>query len=184
MASSSLKLPNKLYAIFQWRSLKTRLTIFMLLILLTGIWSLYYSSSRMLREDMRHMLSEQQFSTISIMANQINQELTDRSKLIEEIASGISPAMLGNAATMKKYLEDRLGLQMMFNGGVSVSRLDGLVIADFPTVQGRIGTNYMDREWMPETLKGKTTIGKPVMGKTMHAPIFVIATPIRDTRVM
>jgi len=168
--------------IFQWRSLKTRMTLFTLTVFLIGIWSLAFYASRMLREDMQRLLGEQQFSTVSIIAADINTELDNRLRAMGKAAARITPAILGNAASMQVFLEDRPALESMFSGGIYVTRLNGAVIADFPTVIGRIGTNYMDREWMAEVLKGKSTIGKPVMGKTLHAPVFVVAVPIRDTK--
>jgi hypothetical protein len=111
--------------------------------------------------------------------------MDDRMKALKNVATRITPAILNNTASMQTFLEDRPALESMFSGGVYVTRSDGTVIADFPTVIGRIGINYMDymdREWMAEVLKGKPAIGKPVMGKTLHAPVFVIAEPIRDTK--
>jgi hypothetical protein len=52
-------------AIFQWRSLKTRVTIFTLTFFLLGFWSLAFYSSIMLQKDMEHASGEQQFSTVS-----------------------------------------------------------------------------------------------------------------------
>jgi hypothetical protein len=50
--------------IFQWRSLKTRVTIFTLAIFLVSLWSLAFYAGRMLRQDMQRLLGEQQFSTV------------------------------------------------------------------------------------------------------------------------
>jgi len=71
--------------IFQWRSLKTRVTLFTLAIFLLGIWSLAFYASRMLREDTGRLLGEQQFSTASFMAAEVNGEMDDRLKALEKL---------------------------------------------------------------------------------------------------
>ncbi|MFZ4441666.1 MAG: cache domain-containing protein, partial [Syntrophales bacterium] len=167
--------------IFQWRSLRTKLTLLTLAIFLTGIWSLAFYASQTLRRNMKQALGEQQFSTVSIIAEDINDELNTRLKTIEMMAEKITPTMLGNASATQAFLDSRITFKLLFNYGVIVARLDGIVIADLP-ISGRIGVNYSDRDWMIEALKGKTVIGKPVMGKTSHSPILPYAAPIRDTQ--
>ena len=169
--------------IFQWRSLKTRVTLFTLAIFLIGIWALALYASRMLREDMQRLLGEQQFSVVSFMATEINHELDDRLRALETIAGSVSPALLSNMAALQVLLEQRPVLQSLFNGGVTALGLDGTAIADVPLSAGRIGVNYMDVDVTASALReGKSTISRPIMGKKLRAPVFVMAVPIRDTR--
>ena len=74
---------------FQRRSLKTRVTLFTLVIFVGSIWLLAFYTSRTLREDMQRLLGEQQFSTASIVAAQINDELVSRLSGLERIAEAI-----------------------------------------------------------------------------------------------
>lgn len=182
MTTTTSRPPTTLNAIFHWRSLRTRVTLSTLAIFLIGIWSLTSYTSLMQREDMRRLLGEQMFSTVTIIAADINDDLDDRLKALEEAAGRITPAMLGNAATMQTFLEDRIALFRMFNGGLFVARLDGTAIADVPVSAGRIGVNYSDRDWVVEILKGKSIIAAPVMGRKLKAPVIPIAAPIRDTK--
>ena len=65
-------------------SLKTKLTIFVSAIVLISIWSMAFYASQVLQKDMYHFLGEQQFTTASIVASQINQELDDRFKSYDQ----------------------------------------------------------------------------------------------------
>ncbi|MEI6314089.1 MAG: histidine kinase dimerization/phosphoacceptor domain -containing protein [Syntrophus sp. (in: bacteria)] len=168
-------------AIFPWRSLKTKVTLFTLVIFLAGIWSLAFYASYTLQSDLEHLLGDQQFSTVSIIASDLNQELEDRIKALEIIAAKITPAMLGNAASMQTFLESHASFPILFNYGGIVLRLDGVAIAEVPN-HGRIGVNYRDRDYMIPVLKGKTTISEAVVGKTSHAPFFSMLVPIRDPK--
>jgi hemerythrin-like metal-binding protein/PAS domain S-box-containing protein len=162
-------------------SLKTRITLTTLLVFVLGIWSLAFYASRMLRVDMEKMLGEQQFSTVSMVATEVNEELGDRLKALEAVAGKISPGLLDNPVALQKFLEDRPAIESLFNAGLFITGVDGTAIADIPLSAGRIGINYMDRDSMVRALKeGMPTIGKPNIGKKQQIPVFVMAVPIRD----
>jgi PAS domain S-box-containing protein len=171
------------WKIIQWRSLNTRVTIFTLIIFVVSLWSLAFYATRMLRTDMERQLGEQQFSTVSLVATDINWELDDRLKALEAVAGRVRPTLLGNPAALQIHLEERLGLLQMFNGGTFVTGIDGTAIASIPISVGRIGVNYLDRDFIIAALKeGKPAIGKPAMGKLLKSPVFVMAVPIRDAQ--
>jgi PAS domain S-box-containing protein len=171
------------FNIFHLRSLKTKLTLFTLVIFLIGIWSLAAYSSRMLQEDMQHMLSNQQFSTVSLLAAKVNQEIDGRLRALEKIAGGISPTILDNTVALQTFLEQHILLQSLFNGGVFVTGIDGTATASIPLSAERAGRDYMDRDYIAAALReGKSTVGRPVMGRALTSPVFVTAAPIRDAR--
>lgn len=165
----------------QWQSLKTRVTFFTLAIFVIGLWSLAFYASRMLREDMQRVLGEQQFSTVSILAAGINDELDGRLKALEQVAARVTPAILGDTPALQTLLEQIPVFQGLFNGGTFATRLDGIATASIPRSAGRFGVNYMDRDYIAAALNnGKSTVGKPVQGKVLHAPVIALATPIRN----
>ena len=163
------------------RSLKTRVTLFTLAIFVISIWSLAFYASQSLREDMKRLLSDQQFSTASIVATEINEEMRDRMIALETMAKNVTPALLGQPVALQALLEQRSLLQVLFNGGAFVTRLDGMAVASVPLSAGRAGINFMDRDYVVGAIKeGKGTIGKPLMGLFIKSPLFAMAVPIRD----
>lgn len=166
---------------FLARSLKTRVTLFTLAIFLAGIWSLAYYASRMLREDMQRLLGEQQQATLSLVAAQINQGLEMRLGALGRVANTAAPVMLSGSAALQTFLEQRPVLQSLFNGGVIAYQADGTAIAEVPSSAGRVGVNYMEIDTIAAALKeGRSTIGQPVMGKKLLAPVFGMTAPIRN----
>ena len=164
-------------------SLKTRITLTMLAIFLASLWSLSFYASRMLREDMERQLGEQQFSTASMIAGMVNRELEARFKALEHVASLAAPAMQDGPPALQALLEQRADLQYLFNGAVAVHDRDGTIIADFPVLAGRRGLNYMDTDVIAAALKeGRSSVGKPIIGKTLKSPVFGMAVPIRDAQ--
>ena len=99
-----------------WQSLKTRITLATLLIFITGIWLLSFLASHMLRRDMERMLSEQQISTASIVAAQVNRELEGRLKALELVANSARPAIQAGPEAAQNSIGQRPALQTLFNG--------------------------------------------------------------------
>ncbi|MFZ4625795.1 MAG: PAS domain-containing protein, partial [Rhodoferax sp.] len=166
-----------------WRqSLGTRAIVITLAVFVLNLWALSFYVSHLLQVDMQRVLGEQQFQTVSFVATEINDELTDRLVALEHIAKNMDERLVSQPAALQATLEQRPLLQLMFNGGIFATDASGTAIADVPLSTGRIGTNYIDRESVSVPLKtGKTVIGRPAMGKKLGAPIFSIVTPIRST---
>jgi len=167
----------------QWRSLKTRVTLLMLAIFVISIWSLALIASRMLRDDMQLTLGEQQFSTVSLAAAQVNGEMQLRLDALESAAKDITPQILGSTAAMQTLLRQRPVLQVLFNGGTWATRMDGIAMAEAPPTADRMGVNFMDRDHISRALKeGKASVGRPVMGRALRSPVIGMAVPLRDAQ--
>jgi len=169
--------------IFQWRSLNTRVTLFTLAIFLVSLWSLAIYASRTLYEDMRRLLGEQQFSTASIVAANVDQGLDERFKAMESVAARVTAEMMGKTPALQLFLDQRPILQGLFNDGVFVYRRDGTAIAGVPLSTGRIGVNFIDRDHIALALgEGRATVSKPHVSKITGTPEFVMVVPIRDSQ--
>lgn len=154
----------------------------MLAIFVLSIWTLSFFVSRILEADMLRVLGEQQFSTVSLVAYDINKQLTERLDALEKISSKITPSILNNKKSMQNFFDDRLVLQSLFNGGIIAYQLDGIAIADSSPSAGRIGVNYIDIDTVYIALReNKSNIGRPVMGKKLNAPVFGITAPIHGS---
>ena len=171
--------------VFQWRSIKTKVTLFALAIFLIGIWPTAFYVIRMLRDDMQRVVEEQQFSMASFMASEINDALGNRMRALKKVAGRVTPAILSNSVAMQALLERHMVLQGLFNGSIMAHRLGGTAIAEVPLPTGGLGIHYMDVDTLIAAFKqGKSTIwvGRPIMGKTLLAPIIHMTVPIRDSQ--
>lgn len=166
---------------FSRRSLTTRMTLFIVAVFLTGLWSLTFYTGHILRTDMERLLGAQQFSAVSLVTETVNQEFEHRLHALETVAKDMSPALLASPARLQEMLAKRPAFQAEFNGGTFVTGLDGVTLASIPAALERVGVNYMDRDYIVATLKqGKATVGRPVMGKKLVVPLFGMAVPIRS----
>lgn len=130
---------------------------------------------------MQRIFEQQQISTAAYIATDVGQQLDERLRSLESIAEIVTPAILGKTLLLQGLLEQRPLLQRLFNGGVIVYRRDGTAIAEVPRSAGSVGTNYGGIDTVAAALQdGKASIGRPVIGKKLLAPVFGMTVPIRD----
>ncbi len=169
------------WKIFHGSLFKLKVTGFTLAIFVIGLWVLAFYASRMLRDDMQRQLGEQQFATVSFVAQIINEHLEDRVRGLGQVAQRISPALLADTRSLQTFLGEQPVLSGLFSGGIFVTRQDGTAMAEAPLSMGRIGLNFMDREAVASAImQGKAMIDRPVMGKNPAVPVFDVTAPIRD----
>lgn len=163
-------------------SLKSRITLFVLLIFTVSLWTLGYTVSYSLRDDMQRVLGAQQYSMASLMAADISDQIANRELALKRVVQTIEQNNIRSAAELQELLEDLPIFQILFNGGTFVVDQDGQAIASLPASLERIGVNFIDRDYIANTLRdGTTTIGRPVMGRQIKAPIFGMGAPIRNS---
>ena len=165
---------------FKFRSLKVRLTVWMLVVYVVSIWLLALLASNWLRRDMVQTLSAQQYSTATYVASHIEQELSTRIKTLELVASAMYANLLADPQTVQGFFNQRIIQPQLFNVGILAYKTDGIVIASMPYVKEWIDVDYSDRDYILGALQGKVTIGQPVIGRVIKSALLVIAVPVRD----
>ena len=164
-------------------SLRRRITLTTLLIFVASIWTLSFYASRMLRQDMQHLLADQQLSTVSYIAAELDTALKERVLALETIARSIDQTMLDHPSVLQNMLENRPIFKEMFNSGVIAVTQNGTAVADIPVVAGRRGTNYSSNVATHTALvEGRSVIGRPVVGRVLREPLFNINAPIRNAQ--
>ena len=153
----------------------------MLSVFVIGIWLSAFYASWTLREDMQRMLGEHQFSTVSVVSGDINQELASRLMTLEAVAGRVHPTLLANPAALQIFVEDHPALMDLFNAGLAIMDSGGTAIASLPVSVGRVGVNYMERDYVTAALKdGRSSVSKPIIAKLLKTPVIGMAAPIRD----
>ncbi len=165
----------------QGRSLKTRVTLFTLIIFLCSIWSLELFVSYRLRGDMLRLLNKQQFATVSFMAAEADRELERLLAALGRTASQMNIEVLASNAEIERFLKDRPVLLNQFNGGLIVIGADGVARAEVPAAARRVGINYNFLEPVGSALNdGKASISSPRFDHSLQTPVFSMTAPIRD----
>ncbi len=167
---------------FQWRSLKTRITLGTLAIFLSVIWTTAYFASQQQRQDLQRLIGQQHANTAAIAAADLDHDLQQRLDFLHAVAERISPAAMSDQAALQALLQQLLGAMNQFNAGLVVLGPEGVALASIPLTVKRAGVNYSDIEHVKAALKGQDGIGEPVIGRVMKKPLFDIVVPIRDAQ--
>ena len=169
--------------LFRQHSLKTRVTLFTLVVFFLGIWTLAFYVSRMLREDMQRILGDQLFSNASIVAQGIDDEINDKIAALELVAKGIDAKLMAQPTSVQAKMEQRLTLALLFNAGAFVTDMQGMAIASVPSGMARVGTSYREAAHVATALQqGRTNVSRPFIGARLRLPVVSLATPIRDAQ--
>ena len=120
------------------------MTALTLIIFLISLWSVTYYAQHTLREDIQHVLSDQQQSTVAFVAKNVNDEMSDRIKALEILSKKITTSMMKDPVRLQAMLEDRKADFSLFNNGIAAAGMDGTVIAGYPTLPGLLGANFAE----------------------------------------
>ena len=169
------------HRLFHWRSLKTKVALTTLGIFLASLWSLSLYASRMLHEDMRRQLGEQEYATISTVASQIGHELETRLDAVKSSAAAAAEVMSATPNAVQAFLNRRPAMKVLFNGGFYIVDRHGVAVADFPATAERRGVDYGTDESIITALRdGKASISPPITSRTNLLPTIVMTAPIVD----
>ncbi len=162
-------------------SIKTRVTISVLLIFLLSLWAMTFYTSLSLRQDLQKLLGEEQLTKANYVANRINDEFEERFLALSSIAANITPALLNKPEQLQIFLERYSEFRQLFNGGMFITQADGTAYASVPRLVQRAKLNFFDRDYIRTPIEtGKKIIGRPVLGRQLIAPMFGMGVPIRD----
>lgn len=135
---------------------------------------------QVVQHETRQVLFSQQQTVADMVARRIGNALQERQRTLEILAGMLHDGeRLLDVDVIQRDLDSRIQLHRFFNGGLVVLNSAGISIVDSPIVPGRTGIDFSDREHVRQVrLTGKTVITRPLIGRGLQAPVFVIDTPV------
>lgn len=159
-------------------SLRLKLTIGVMVTSTLLIWLLVAFIGHHLRIDMETSISHQQFSTVSLMAAEIDRSLKDRVDSLQALGTRIASESLTHRH-VDPVLNSQIALDQQFNWGVFVTDRQGNCIASTHPELGRNGVNYADNPAFIRAAQTKTLqITEPFYGKKTQVPMFSVVIPL------
>ncbi|RMC95343.1 EAL domain-containing protein [Aquitalea palustris] len=161
-------------------SLRTRITLGMLLALVITLWLATLLISHSLRRQMEDTISAQQFSAVSLAAREVDRSVKERMQILQSLAEQLKNLPV-TEAELQPQLERRPLLQQMFNWGIVVLDTQGMARASIPASQGRTGQSYQQRDFVRQALRqGVSQVAEPVWGMHSKQPLIAMLQPLRD----
>lgn len=170
--------------LWQHWSFKNRVTLFTCVVFLASMWSLSWLAARWLRDDLQQVLSQQQLSTVKVVAAQLDLQHTSDVQVLTVVVADAAAALRKGPAATHAYLAQRgAWLTHAFAQGVLVYGADGTALAGWPRSAEQLGMNDLNSTAVAAALKdGKTTWRDVQPGPRRPAPWFSVTTPIRDAQ--
>ncbi|GGC62913.1 diguanylate cyclase [Undibacterium terreum] len=163
-------------------SLKIKISALVLLVIFASCWVLAYAVARRLEHDMTELLTAQQFSQASYIAEDIQIKLQSRVAALKKVSSSLTPEIISNPQKAHEFLREHTELQTLFKSGVVLLSKDGKGIADEPHFSGFGMAPYGEREYFKEAVaSGQVVFGKPRVGIMSKRPVAPIASPVMDS---
>lgn len=168
---------------FQPHSLKARVTLFTLLIVVICMGALARYSGQMLQKSIQQLAGEQQRSALSVLVAQVNHGLQDRFSILETVASRATPIALDDQAALQSFLLERPFLASLFNGGVMVWNQQGGLLANVQFQASGSMANVLDPQDLASVLKkGQNVIGGVRRHDQLGVGVFAMAVPIHNVQ--
>lgn len=165
---------------FHPQSLKTRITLLMLLVVALCIFLLAFFSKGLLREQLLLYTGDQQRSALNLLTVQVNQGVQDRLDALKTVAAQASPAILQDQVAAQVFLRTAPLLSLLFNSGVMVWNSQGVLQSDVQFLAEGLGTAGLTPQELAAVLqKGQPVVGRIQTHATLKTPLLTMATPIR-----
>lgn len=163
-------------------SLVTRLVLFGLLLIVGSALMRYHILIGFLEKEQAQVAADQQSTIASYLAEDIGYRVQERARYLERLARHMPSPMLDDRAAIRAWLQDHQELQPLFAQGLFVADANGLIVVDYPTLNGRRAlslTQYTDFE---RVLQGATVICPPLVSPASGKPIIAMLTPLRNAQ--
>ncbi|MBG7619979.1 diguanylate cyclase [Herbaspirillum sp. AP02] len=161
-------------------SLVTRLTLFGIMLIAVSAVLRYHILIDFLEKEQAQVAADQQSTIASYLAQDIGYRVQERTSYLERLASHLPPALLQDHASLRAWLQEHQQLQPLFAQGLFVADGNGMIVVDYPTLNGRRAlslTRYADYE---RVLQGATVLCPPLSSPASGKPIMAMLTPLRD----
>ena len=162
-------------------SLKTRILLWVSLLVLVGIGGLTAHVAAVLRVDLEQVVADHLSATADYVVSDLDNKIRLRIETLQEVAASITPQVLADPEKLKRLLEQRNVSRQLFPIGIFVANRQGISIAEHPRVAGRLGGSVADRDYFRSIMAGgQLVIGKPIQGRFWKQAISAIALPLHD----
>jgi diguanylate cyclase (GGDEF)-like protein/PAS domain S-box-containing protein len=163
------------------RSIKTKVTLIVTVCVVTLLVLVSALEMYQVKTDFREVLGNQQLTLVARMADDIDERLGSAHAVLIGASRTIPREIAGDPAQLRRTLETRTALQLLFDNLVVFSRT-GRTLVDFRGT-GLEGTTVSDREFFKKVMRDrKPYISQPFLGRNSKEPYVVLAAPILNSR--
>ena len=147
-------------------------------VLLAGI---AWGTHAWFKHQTQQMIFREQFAMISSLARGLDDKILSAHNALIAVAKVAPASAVSNHQQMQSWLDNRTGIRSIYNHGLFLYDVSGVLIADSPRTPHLIGTSYAFSPYLQETLKsGKPTISQPFTSSVNGSAVIAMTAPIHD----
>ncbi|MFZ6864154.1 diguanylate cyclase domain-containing protein [Undibacterium sp. Ji67W] len=162
--------------------LKFRIIVVGLVFIFCGSIIRYNIAANIVRTNMLEVVSDQQLSLATYVAQDINEKVLLRQQLLEKIVNTFPLPFLNRPHQLEAWLQERQDFSPLFSQGLVIIPKDGKgIIADYPHISARAQLDFNERDWFVAARDGADFyIGKPGISRATHRGVVNMSVPVKD----
>jgi diguanylate cyclase (GGDEF)-like protein/hemerythrin-like metal-binding protein len=161
------------------QSLKTRVTLLTLLIVVPGFLILGFYTKSLLRGELLSYAGEQQHAVLKVLSSEIDHGLQDRIATLERLALQLAPKMKQDQKSVQAFLQEQSFLAAPLMGGVVLWNSQGELQADVQFTNDDLQTPALAPHELTRVLQdGQTVIGQIQVNRLRNTAWFAISVPV------
>lgn len=160
------------------QSLKSRVTLLTIAIVVFGFLALGYYVKSLLRDELILYTGSQQRSALKLLGTEVNRVLQDRLASLSSVATDLGPLPLSAKKGLNDFLRSRSFLDSQFNAGVSIWSAQGVLLASNDRyLAGSVAAHDLSRF----IRAGEPGVGGIHMLSEPKTAAFAMVVPVRNT---
>ncbi|HEY3307964.1 MAG TPA: ATP-binding protein [Desulfuromonadaceae bacterium] len=161
-------------------SLKTQITIFLPITTCVVLALALLLAHTYFQRSIKASVSTQQYLTVSVLADDIDQKLLSASEMITGLARKISLAMVSDPSLMQDFFKNHKEYTTIFDNNLIILDISGKILAESTLGSKRRGVDLSSRDYFKNTkLQARPYISEPYIS-TQHSqhPALMFTAPI------
>lgn len=159
-------------------SLKLRIALSALALVLAGIWALAGYADHRLRAGLGAQIEAQQLSIAGLLARELERTLQERRNALLAVARSLADMAADRPAQLQERLANLPALQQMFDGGFYVVDGAGAMQASFPLRLWAQPGVETQAPFVQQALAGHVALGTPAQHTSADHAVLSMAVPM------
>lgn len=166
----------------RFSSIKFKVALAATLLFLLAMAVISVIQARQLRAESSRILSDQQFTLVSHMAEDIEEKINTRRAVLGSEATLLPAEFVNQPEKLHQRFDDAIALHTLFDS-FSVISAEGRVIYTTTEIPGWRTVNLSDRPYFKEVMEQRVPIiSEPFLSKLQGRPRIAFAAPVFDGR--
>ena len=163
-------------------TLKARVVLLVVVLLVAGIWGLALSVTLALQRDLTQMQSANLSAEVASVAADLDRDVQVHIDVLARLAASLTPEIVADPAKLDLALDQFAGSSVFVPDACFAVNTKGIITAGYPEYAVRVGASVEDLGYFREVIAGGTpVIGVPVRAGTAQQRLVVpIAVPLRN----